>query len=175
MHQHIGISHYGIDIVYAGVQIVLNHVKVAIVAVGDLGRNVALGDPINIVGCHVERPNNGVKGVIDAFDDPAIVALVFRSVRSSCQFAIDSSLGQHVGVSNQRIDFLNTIIQVVLNHIEVAVVAVSNLRRNIALGDPVNIVGCHVKRPNNRVQRVINAFDDPPEVALVLRSVRSSS
>ena len=50
-------------------------------------------------------------------------------------------------------------VQVVLDLVEVAVVVVGDLRRDVALADPVHIFGSHVDRPDEGVDQVVDAAD----------------
>jgi hypothetical protein len=63
------------DGVDADVEVVLDVVEVALVGVGDLGRDVALGDAVHVLGRHVQGLDDRVQHPIQAFDDGAVAAL----------------------------------------------------------------------------------------------------
>jgi hypothetical protein len=100
-----GVGDQRIDRVDAGVEVVLDGVEVTAVAVGDLRRDVALGDAVDVVGGDVERVDHGVQRVVDALDDLAEVALVPGGVGALGEVAVDGGLRQMIsGVGDQRID-----------------------------------------------------------------------
>ena len=146
-------------------------VEVAVVGVGDLRRDVALGDAVDVVGGHVQRADDRVEGVVDALHDLAEVALVLGGVGAGGELAVHGGLGQHAGVGDQRVDGVDAAVEVVLDLVEVAVVGVGDLGRDVALGDPVDVVGGHVQRADDGVEGLVDALDDLAEVALVLGGV----
>ena len=99
--QHIGISHQCIDRADSLVEIVLEGVEIAVVAVGDLWRDVALGDAIDITGSHIERANHGVQGLIDTGDDGLKVAFMLAGIGPRFELAGDRCPGQQRGIVNQ--------------------------------------------------------------------------
>ena len=69
------------------IQVVLDGVEVAVVGVGDLRRNVALADPVHIVGGDVQRPDDGIQNGVHAAHDIRIGALeliVLAALRQAC-------------------------------------------------------------------------------------------
>src|ERR1039458_6552582 len=74
------------DVVDAVVEVVLDLVEVAVVAVGNLRRDVALRDAVHIFGGDVQRPDHRVQGLVHALDNLAILALVLRCIGAGGQF-----------------------------------------------------------------------------------------
>ena len=131
-------------------------------AVGDLGQNaVAFAD----------GQQDGIQHLVDALDDLAVVALVLGGVGAGGQFAFRRRLDQHAGLGHQRVDGVDAVVQVVLDLVEVAVVGVGDLGRDVALGDAVHVLGGDVQRADHRVQRLVDALDDLAVVALVLGGI----
>ena len=124
--QHAGIGDERIDSVDAGVQVALDLVEVAVVVVGDPGRNVALRNPVDILGGDIQRAYDRVERGVDAFDDFAEVALMFGGVGARSQLALHGRLGQHTGIGDQRVDGVDAGVQVVLDFVEVAVVVIGD-------------------------------------------------
>ncbi len=151
--QHTGVADQRVNGVDAGVQVVLDLVEVAVVVVGDLGRNVALGDAVDVLGRNIERADDRVQRGVYALNDFAVVALMLGGVGASGQLAFDGGLRQQTGVGDQRVNGVDAGVQVVLDLVEVAVVVVGDLGRNVALGDPVHVLGGDIKRTDERVQR----------------------
>jgi 5-keto 4-deoxyuronate isomerase len=168
LRQQAGIRHQRVDRVDAGVEVVLERVEVAIVAVGDLGRNRAARDIVHVFGSHVQGANHSVQRVVDALHHLAEVALVLGGVGTRGQLALHRRLGQQRRVAHQRVDRIDAGVEVVLERVEVAVVAVGDLGRNVATRDVVHVLGGHVEWPDHRVQRVVDALHDLAVVALVL-------
>ncbi len=68
------------------------------------GRNVALADPIDVLGRHVERADDGVQRVVDPLDDARVVPLVPRRIGPRSQLTRRCRLHEPAGVCNQRGD-----------------------------------------------------------------------
>ena len=98
--EHRGIGHERIDGIDTGIEVVLDDVEVAVVAVGDLGRDGSLGDLVDIAGGHVQGSDHGVERVIHAGNDLLEVTLVLAGVGTGGQLAVDGSLAEHVGISS---------------------------------------------------------------------------
>ena len=58
---------------------------------------------IDVVGGHVQRPDDGVERVVDALDDLAEVALMLGGIGAGGELALHGGLGQHVGVGHERV------------------------------------------------------------------------
>ncbi len=71
------------------------------------------------------------------------------------QPSFHSSPGQQVGIGYQQIHRLDAGVQIVFYGIEITIVTVRNYWRDITLRYPLHIVGCHIKRPDNRIQHLI--------------------
>ena len=69
-----------------------------------------------------------------------------RVVGAGVQLALGGGLGQRRGFGDQAVDRVDALVEVVLDLVEVAVVVVGDLRRDVALGDPVDVLGRHVQR-----------------------------
>ena len=169
--QHAGVGDQRVHGIDAGVQVVLDLVEVAVVVIGDPGRNVALRDPVNILGRDIERANDRVQRGVDAFDDFAEVALVLAGVGARGQLALDGGLRQNTGVGDQRVHGIDAGVQVVLDLVEVAVVVVGDPGRNVAFRNPVHILRRNIERTNDRIQRGVDSLDDFAIVALVLAGI----
>ncbi len=75
---------------------------------------------------------------------------------------------QNFCIRDQLVHCIYTGIQVILDLIEVAIVRIGNLRRNIALRYAVHILSCHIQRTNNRVKSCIYPFNNLAEITLML-------
>ena len=169
--ERAGVLDQRVDRVDAGVEVLLQRIEVAVVVLGDLRGDRALGDPVHIVGGHVERDDDRVERRVDALDDRAEVALVPGRVGAGRELALHRRVREHLGVGDQQIHRVDAGIEVLFEGVEVAVVAVRDLGRDRPLGDPVHVVGGHVERTDDGVERRVDAFDDAAEVAAVLRGV----
>ena len=69
---HVG--HQAVQGADAEVQVVLDLVEVALVGLGDQRRDVALRDPVDVARGHVERVDDGIQHLVDADEDPALIA-----------------------------------------------------------------------------------------------------
>ena len=69
-------------------------IEVAVVGVGDLGRNVALADPVHVVGGYIQWPDDRVQAIVHALHDLAVVALVLGGVGACGQLAFNGGLRQ---------------------------------------------------------------------------------
>ena len=156
-----------VDGVDCTIEVVLDRVEVAVVVVGDRWRDIALGNAVDIVGGHIERSDNGIQRVVDTLDDFAEITFVFGRVGAGCQSAFDGGLGQHVGIGDQCVDHIDAGIQVALDRIEVTLVAIGNLRRDITLGDAINIVRGDIQRLDDGIERLVDALNHRAESTLV--------
>ena len=137
--EHEGVGHEAVHGLDADVEVGLDHIEVAVVGVGDLGRDRSLGDLVHI-GCgHVEGADHGVEGLVDTLDDLAVVPLVLRRVRPGREAALDGGLGEDPCVRHEVVDRVDADIEIVLDHIEVAVVGVRDLGWDRSFGDLVHI------------------------------------
>ena len=171
LRQQNRIGDQRVDGLDAGVEVVLQNIEVAVVGVGDLGRNCSPGDLFDIVSGYIQGSNHRVQAIVHALDDLAEVALVLGSVGACGQLAIYGGLRQQNRIGDQRVDGLDAGVEVVLQNIEVAVVGVGDLGRNVAPADPIDIIRGYIQRPNHRVQAIVHALHDLAIVALMLRGV----
>ena len=107
LRQSHAVGHHTAEGVYAGVQVVLDLIEIAVVGVGDLGRNVALRDPVYVLCRHVQRSDHCIEGLIHALDDLAEVALMLGRIGTGGQFAFHRSLGECIRVLDQRPEALH--------------------------------------------------------------------
>ena len=171
--EHRGVGDECVDRLDAGIEVVLDGVEVTVVVVGNLRGDIALADVVDVVRGDIQRTDDRVQGVVDAFDDLLEVALVLARVRAGGELPVHRGRGEHRGVVDERVDRLDAGIEVVLDGVEVTIVVVSDLRRDIALADAVDVVRGDAERPDDRVEGVVDAFDDLAEVALVLGRIRA--
>ncbi|TEB11896.1 hypothetical protein Pmgp_01263 [Pelotomaculum propionicicum] len=148
------------DSVDAAVEVVLNFVEVAFVFIGNLRRNVALGNTVDIFSRHVKRSDDSVHGVVDTSQDLAPDALRPVGVSPLVQFPFAAGADYHAYFVNQNMNHANAGVKVVLDYVEVTFVLIRNLRRRVAFGDAVHIFRRHVERPDNPIHGVVNAPQD---------------
>ncbi len=131
--EHGGVRHQGVHGIHTLVEVVLDLVEVAVVFVGDLGGDIALGDAVHIAGGHIEGADDGIQAVIHALYDLPVVALVLGGVGAGGQLAFDGGLVEHGGISDQRLqvgaDLLQGRVDLVLGISSYPVTA------QVALGD----------------------------------------
>ena len=146
----------------------LHFFVVALVGFGDQFVDLAVGDLGQNAVAFADRQQDGVEHLVHALENPAVIALVLARVGACGEFAICRCLDQQSGLVHQRLDVIDAGVEVVLDFVEVAVVAVGDLGRDVALGDTVHVLGRYVQRTNHRVQRGIDALHNLAVVALVL-------
>ena len=152
--EHVGVGHQSIDRVDALVQVVLDLVEIAVVVVRDLRRDIALADPVDILGRDLIGPTNASHSIVDA-RRPACPSRLRTCSASAAgrQLAVDRRLDQLVRLRQQPAHRVDAVVQVVLDLVELAVVGVGDLRRDVALADPVHVLGRHVQRADDGVAR----------------------
>jgi len=169
--QQVGVGHQLVHRIDTGVQVVLDDVVVAAVRVGDLVRDLAARDAIDVVGRDVERIDDVGDGVVHALDQLVPAADEEVGVGPLVQFAIGCRLDDDVGLRQQLAHHLHHVVQVGLDDVEVAVVVVGDHRRDDALGNVVNVLRRHVERIDHAVQSVVHAFDNAAVLARVLAGI----
>ena len=87
------------------------------------------------------------------------------------QLAFHGGDAEQVGVGHEGVHGVHALVEVVLDLVEVAVVLVSDLGGDVALGDAVHVAGGHVQGADDGVEAVIHALHDLAVVALVLGGV----
>ncbi len=87
---------------------------------------------------------------------------------------IDCHLMQHHIRFHKTAKTVDARIEIVFDLIEIAEIDISNLLRDVALGDTIHIGGSHVQRFDDRIQRAVDAVDDLAEVAFMLGDVSAS-
>jgi hypothetical protein len=76
-------------------------------------------------------------------------------------------------LADQAVQRIDAGIQVVLDGVEVALISVRNLRRDVAGGDAADIVRGDLQRTDDGVERPIDSVDDLPEIARVFCCIDS--
>jgi hypothetical protein len=144
---------------------------IPLVVSGNLSAQVAGGDFLHDGAGFLYRPDHGVEGLVHAFYDLAIVAGVLGGISTGGESTFHRGLGQQDRIRGQRIDRCKAGVEMSFDRVEVPVVGVGNLGRNITLADAVDIIRRHVQRTDHRIQSLVDAFDDLAEVALVLTGI----
>ena len=91
---------------------------------------------------------------------------------SACgQLTFNSRLGKQTCVRNQSVDVVDTIVEVELDFVEVTVVSIGDLWRDIALADAVDIFSGHIERADHRIETIVDSDDDLLEVPLMFGSI----
>ena len=96
------------------------------------------------INSFVERSNDRIQGSVDSLDDRPEVTAVLSGIGPDIQFACDCSLGQHVGIGNHGLHRVDAHVEVILDLIEVTVIGIGDLRRDVALGYPVHVLRSNV-------------------------------
>jgi hypothetical protein len=65
-----------IDAVNAGIEVILDLIKITVVFLSDLRRQITFADPLHVLGCYVKGPGQGIQGVVKLFNYLAVLALV---------------------------------------------------------------------------------------------------
>ncbi len=76
------------------------------------------------------------------------------------ELPFDARLREHGRIRDQGVHRIDRLVQVVLDRVEIAVVGIDDLRRDVALRDPIHVVRSHVERPDHRVQHVVHDLKD---------------
>ena len=92
---------------------------------------------------------------------------MFGCIGAGGELAVHGGFGEQPGVGHQQVDGIDTLVEVVLDGVEIAVVGVGDFGGNIALADAVDITGGDVERADDGIEGVIDTLDDLAEVALV--------
>jgi hypothetical protein len=92
--QHAGVGHQRVDVVDAVVEVVLDGVKVAVILLGDLGRDGAVADLVHVVGGHDQRADHRVEHRVDALDELALGAIEEFGLAPGSQVALAGVLHQ---------------------------------------------------------------------------------
>jgi hypothetical protein len=142
-------------------------VEVAAVGVRDLRRHLSVADPVHVPGRHVQRVDHGVESGVEALDDRPELALVHRGVRARRQPPFDRCLRQPDRVIGQPADGVDAGVEVDLERVEVAAILLGDLRRDVTLRDPIDVLSRHGQWADHGVQRVVEPVDDLPIRALV--------
>ena len=98
LHQPLGVVDQALHRVDAAVQVVLDGVEVAPIGLGDLGRDVALGDAVDIVGGHPNRCDVGIGQAVESLDHAPPAALETGRVGAHRKLALVGRIDQHAGL-----------------------------------------------------------------------------
>ena len=160
-------AHLSQDVVHRvdrAVQCIFDDRMIALVIAFDFHVQVAVCHFLQAIRRFFDRFENGVQRIVDALDDFPVAAFELVSLATGLQPTFDCRSRQRDTLGDQTVNSFDTVVQVVLDLVEVAVVIVGDLRRDVPLGNPVDIFGCHVERSDDRIQRLVDAFDDLAEV-----------
>jgi len=92
----------------------LDLVEVALVSVGDLRRDIALGDAVHVLGGDVQRLDDVIQRQIEALDHLAEVAFVPGRVAAHRQLAFQHRLRHGHAIVHHPADGVDAGIEVVL-------------------------------------------------------------
>ena len=95
-----GLGDHAVQSVDALVEVVLDLVEVAVVAVGDLRRDVALGNAVHVLGGHLQRTDHGVQRGVDALDDRAELQAYQFGVSAGLELSFDSRRAEPLGLAD---------------------------------------------------------------------------
>ena len=98
---------------------------------------------------------------------------MFGCIGPSGKLSFNCSFGKNTRVGDQHVHGINALIEVVLYCIEVAIIGIGYLRRNIAFGNTIYIFRRYVEWPDYRIQAVINSLNNLAEITLMFGSVRT--
>ena len=166
-----GLGDQQVDSIDRLVEVVLDGVEVAVVGIGDLRRDIALGDALDVGRSNVQRRDDGVQRLIHTLHDLAEVTLMLGCVGARGQLALDRGLGEQSGLGDQQIDGIDRLVEVVLDGVEVTVVGIGDLRGDIALGDALDVVRCDIEGKDDGLEGVVDALNDLSKSALELCGV----
>ncbi len=99
--KHPRVDNQRIHVVDAVIQVVLDGVEVAVVGVGDLGWDGALGDLVDIIGRDVQRTNHRVERLIHAFDNLLVAAMELAGVTARSELSGYGRFSEYIGFGNQ--------------------------------------------------------------------------
>ena len=177
VHHQVSLGHFpgaGGDMVESldeDVEVVFDSVEVAVVGVGDDRWHVSLGDPLHVLGRHIQGADDGVQGLVKPSHDLSEISLVSGGVGPDGQFSLHRGMDQGAGVGNEGVDIINAVVEVDLDLVEVTVVLGGDLLRDIPLADPVHVGGGHVQGTDDGVQGVVEPGHDPAEIPQVFVGV----
>ena len=142
-------AHLSQDVVHridGPVQCIFDDCVVTLVIAFDFHVQVTIGHFLQAIRGFFDRFENGVQRVIDALDDFPVAAFELVSLTAGLQPTFNCRSGQRDTLGDQTIDGFDTTVQVVLDRVEIAIIGVGDLRRDIATGNLVDIVGSHIQR-----------------------------
>ena len=95
------------DGVNALIQVILDNVEITQILIGNLLRNVSVGDPSHITCCQIERRDKGVHHQIDAGNKFSPTAKIRLGVVADCCVASLHSRNQIVRLLRHRLQRMN--------------------------------------------------------------------
>ena len=144
---------------YAGIEVELDLVVLALVLGHDHRRDIALGDAVHIVGGDVERVDDVGHGLVDAQDQLVPAAHKQGGIRPLVELAVGCALDDDVGLRQQVGHHLDHGIEVALDDVVLALVLGGDGGGNDALGNFVHIVSRHVHRIHDIGDGLVDARD----------------
>ena len=94
-----------------------------------------------------------------------------RCIGPGIEPPLDRGFCQHPGVLDEQVDGIDTLVEIVFDLVEVPVVGLFNLRRDVALGDPVNILSGDVEGSDDGIEGAVDTmcnFKEIPRIILFL-------
>ncbi|OQA53825.1 MAG: hypothetical protein BWY45_02852 [Euryarchaeota archaeon ADurb.Bin294] len=92
---------------------------------------------------------------------------MLRGISTGIQFPFNRRTREYTGVSDEIVDGINALVQVILDLVEVSVIRISDLRGDVTFRDTIHILGSDIQGADNRIKRVINPFGKQEKVALI--------
>ena len=102
-HQNVSLFQQIVCHIDQDVQVVLDLVEVAIVAIGDLRGYVSLRDAVHILGRNVQGVDHRVEGLVDSFNDLPVIALMLGGICASGELALDRRFDEEIGVGHEGV------------------------------------------------------------------------
>ena len=142
------------------VQVVLDRVEIAVVGVGDLRRNVALADPIHVIGRDVERRDHGVEDRVHAAHDLGIRALELVVLAALGELPRFGGVGQPRQFLLQALQHDGHVVDGLLHLFVIALVGLGDQLVDLAVGDLRQDAVAFADGQQNRVQHGVDAAHD---------------
>ncbi len=158
LHQRPRIFRQGVDRIDAHVQVVLDLVEVTVVVIRDLLGYVTLADPVDVLCGDVQRTYHRVERIVDTLDDLLEVTVMPGGVGAGVELALNSGLHQRPHIFRQGVKRVDALVEVVLDLVEVAFVVVGDLLGDVALADPVDVLGGDVQRADHGIEDLIDTL-----------------
>ena len=138
------------------VQVILDLIKITIIGISYLRRNVAFADTVHIFSGNVDRADKRVAKIIDTTNQFTPAAGKFGGITASRKLTCHRRIYQPVRFCQQTTHRINAGIQVVFDFVEVTIICVSNFGWYVAFADTVHIFSGNVDRADKRVAKIID-------------------